>query len=160
MSDVDINVDELLALSKALKGWDNELRKELHKGLRDAAKPLIPVVREALRQTYPKRGGLNERMAKAKIRTQFRTGRDAGISFVVTGLQIRLGEQYGTIRHPVFPDTSKPRREWTWVAQQLETGAIKRAVDDNLELVVPGVTATLEMVTGRALGRFKGGGGE
>lgn len=148
--------DQLLAMSKALKGWDNELRKEMHKGIRDAAKPLIPIVREALRQTYPKRGGLADKMAKSKIRTAYRTGSDPGVTIIIPGLQAKLGEDYGLIRHPVHANPNKTRRQWAWVAQSVDAGAIEAAVNANLDEVIPGIERILAITATRVLGDFKG----
>lgn len=99
---------DFLALSKALKeAGDTELRKELHKAMRDAAKPLIPKVREAARQSFPSRGGLNERMAKKPIRSAVRTGaKTAGVRIQGTKVDPRINNE-GRIVHPVFGRTGK-----------------------------------------------------
>jgi len=158
MSDFQVNADDLLRLSKALKGFDPVLRKELHKGLRDAAKPLIPVVRKTLGEVYPKRGGLAAVMAKSKVRTAFRTGtKDPGVSIIIPGVQAKLGENYGLLRHPVFGRPGKTRREWRWVNQHLDVGAIAKAVHENLDKVLPGIDAVLEVTATRVLGEFTHG---
>lgn len=148
---------DMVALSKALKGWDNELRRQLHRDFRDAAKPLIPVVREALRESYPQRGGLAEQMARSKIRITFKTGRNPGIQIVIPGLQAKLGENYGLIRHPVYADPNKTRREQRWVAQKIDAGAVHRAVSARLDLLIPGVEKAINIVNARVLGRFNKG---
>lgn len=95
--------DELLRVSKALKAaGQTGLRKELHKGIRDAAKPLIPAVRQSARRNLPKHGGLNERLARKPYRAQLRTGaQTAGVRIVGTKVDPRINEQ-GRIQHPVF----------------------------------------------------------
>lgn len=94
--------DDFLALSKRLKAaGQTELRKELHKTMRDAAKPLIPLVREAARRDLPKAGGLNERIARKPYRAQVRTGaKTAGVRIVGTKVDPRINQ--GRIAHPVF----------------------------------------------------------
>ncbi len=94
--------NDFLALSKALKSAGQiELRKELHKVVRDTAKPLIPKVREAARRSLPRQGGLNERIARKSYRAQARTGeRTAGVRIVGTKVDPRINE--GRIFHPVF----------------------------------------------------------
>ncbi len=94
--------NDFLALSKALKAaGQTELRKELHKVVRDTAKPLIPKVREAARRSLPRQGGLNERIARKPYRAQARTGeRTAGVRIVGTKVDPRINE--GRIFHPVF----------------------------------------------------------
>jgi hypothetical protein len=90
-------------LSKRLKAaGEKELRKELNKAVRDAAKPLLPKVRESARQSGPKKGGLNERLAKKPYRVQTRTGaKTAGVRIVGTKVDPRIND-LGRIQHPVF----------------------------------------------------------
>jgi hypothetical protein len=69
--------------------------------MRDAAKPLIPKVREAARASLPKGGGLNERIAKKPFRAQTRTGNaTAGVRIVGTKVDPRINQ--GRVFHPVF----------------------------------------------------------
>lgn len=78
-----------------------QLRRELNKGMRDAAKPLVPKVREAARQNFPRRGGLNERVAKKPYRAQTRTGaKTAGLRITASKMDPRLNQ--GRVVHPVF----------------------------------------------------------
>jgi hypothetical protein len=94
--------NDFLALSKALKAAGQKgLRNELNKTMRNAAKPLIPKVREAARAGLPKGGGLNERIAKKPYRAQTRTGAtNAGVRIVGTKVDPRIDE--GRVYHPVF----------------------------------------------------------
>jgi hypothetical protein len=67
-----------------------------------AAKPLIPLVREAARRDLPKKGGLNERIAAKPYRVQARTGvNTAGVRIVGSKVDPRINDQ-GRIAHPVF----------------------------------------------------------
>jgi hypothetical protein len=95
--------DEFYRVSKALKAaGETELRKELDKAVRQAAKPLIPKVREAARENLPKRGKLNERIAKKPYRAQTRTGvNTAGVRIVGTKVDPRINAT-GRIAHPTF----------------------------------------------------------
>jgi hypothetical protein len=95
--------EEFLALSKRLKAaGQTELRKELHKAMRDAAKPLIPKVKTAARTDLPRRGGLNKRMARKGYRVQARTGAaTAGVRIVGTKVDPRI-DATGRVFHPVF----------------------------------------------------------
>ncbi len=95
-------VDDFYRLSKALKGaGETGLRKELHKAVTGAAKPLIPKVKEAARQNLPKKGGLNQRIARKPLRAQARTGvKTAGVRIVGSKVDPRINE--GRVFHPVF----------------------------------------------------------
>jgi hypothetical protein len=94
--------DALLAVSKRLKAaGETELRKELHKAMRGAARPLIPKVRESARRALPTHGGLNERIARKPYRAQVRTGaRTAGVRITGTKVDPRINQ--GRVAHPVF----------------------------------------------------------
>jgi hypothetical protein len=95
--------NDFLALSKRLKeAGRKDLRNELNKAMRTAAKPLIPKVREAARADLPKHGGLNERIAKKPYRAQTRTGaRNAGVRIVGSKVDPRINDE-GRVFHPVF----------------------------------------------------------
>ena len=94
---------DFLAVSKYLKtAGETGLRKQFHKTVRDAAKPLIPLVRQSARNAGPKKGGLNERLAKKPYRAQTRTGvNTAGVRIVGTKVDPRIND-LGRIAHPVF----------------------------------------------------------
>lgn len=95
--------DDFLRLSKALKeAGQAGLRKELHRAVTTAAKPLIPKVRAAALANLPKHGKLNERIARKPYRAQTRTGvQTAGVRIVGTKVDPRINSQ-GRIAHPVF----------------------------------------------------------
>lgn len=116
--------EQFLALSKQLKAVDANLRREMSKEIREAAKPLIAASRREARARLPKRGGLNELVAKTPQRVQIRTGpKTAGVRIVVG--QSNSGARAtnrGMVRHPVFPDKSTPRESWTWVTQPVPKG--------------------------------------
>lgn len=105
---------ELVRLSRALRGMDNEqIKKRFRKELREAAKPLVPVVRTSI-QSIPSRTGkgqLRAAMSKA-TRIEVRTsGRQAGVAIRVDGrkmpnrsktLQSYMEGRKRPWRHPVF----------------------------------------------------------
>lgn len=93
--------DDLLRVSKALKAAGQvELRKQLNKGLRDAAKPMRQVAKDAALRDLPQRGGLNRFVAGKRTRIAVKTGREPGVSVVVAKQDPRLEE--GRLVHPVF----------------------------------------------------------
>lgn len=95
--------NDFLALSKRLKAaGEKDLRNELNKVMRDAAKPLIPKVKAAGGDRFPQSGGLAARMAKKPYRAQVRTGaKTAGVRIVGTKVDPRM-DATGRIYHPVF----------------------------------------------------------
>jgi hypothetical protein len=109
---------DFIRLSKALKAAGRtELRKELHKGMRKAARPLIPKARAEARARLPQSGGLADQVAREPARVQVRTGRDPGVR-VVIGRKRGGARQAnrGVIRHPVFGNRD------VWVDQRVRPG--------------------------------------
>ena len=135
--DFEINgTDQFLKLSKALKhAGRTELRKELNKGIKRAAKPLIPKARAEALSRLPQRGGLAKQIAKEPARVQVRTGRTPGVRVVVG--KKRGGAQQanrGVIRHPVFGN-----RE-VWVDQKVTPGWF----DDPMKAGAPAIRRDIE----------------
>jgi hypothetical protein len=115
MIDVEVRGGaELVRISRALRGVNNpELKKRFRRELRQAAKPLVPVVRASI-QAIPSRtgdGSLRRDMSKA-TRIEVRTaGRDANVAIRVDGRKMPAGKRSlaaymeGTKkpwRHPVY----------------------------------------------------------
>lgn len=110
--------NDFLRLSKALKeAGEKELRKQLHKGLRDAVKKVMPDAERKLAEHLPYlRGKAVNQVAQVK------TGRDPGVTVGVRygsrrSTNARLANSKGVVRHPVFADGEKTRKEWAWVNQ-------------------------------------------
>lgn len=144
MSDFTVHGAEgFLALSKALKAAGRtEMRKTLHKGMKDAVKPLVPKARESARESLPKTGGLNKLVASASIRPQVRTGRNAyGVRIVVGSKPGARSTNRGVIRHPVFGNREE------WVEQKVSSGWF----DDVMEAGVPAVRADVEAALARVV---------
>lgn len=105
MSDFEVRgADEFLRLSKALKAAGRtELRKELNKRIRTAAKPAIKSVKDAARRDLPQRGGFAAFIASKRARVTTATGRDPGVRIVFSKQDPRL-DSIGRLWHPVFGD--------------------------------------------------------
>lgn len=136
MSDFEVHgADQFLRLSKALKNAGRlDTRKELHRGIQRAAKPLIPKVRNEARRRLPQRGGLADQVAREPMRIQVRTGKDPGVRIAVG--KRRGGARSankGVIRHPIFG-----RDEW--VEQQVEGGWF----DEPIQAEAPAIRRDLE----------------
>jgi hypothetical protein len=151
VSDFEVTgAEDFYRLSKALKAAGRtDLRKELNKSLRAAAKPLIPQTRAAARQMLPKRGGLADAVARVPQRVQVRTGQaTAGVRIVVgKNRSAARASNRGLIRHPVFGNRQ------AWVEQKVPSGwfddtlrrsgrevlpALEQAMQDVAEKVVRG----------------------
>lgn len=136
--------DSFLKLSKALKAaGETELRKQLHKSLRDATKPLTKKTQAKLAESVP--AALRSRAGKTKQAVQVSTGRDPGVRVLVrygkrgTGLaasNARLLNQGKGIRHPLFGD----RDHWYTTPAPAAEGWF----DDTLTKEAPDVRRELE----------------
>lgn len=144
MTDIIVRgTEDMLRLSKALKAAGRtELRKELNKRMRRAARPLIPLAREEARRVLPQSGGLAELVAHAPMRVQVATGaRTAGVRIVVG--KDRSGARaanHGLIRHPVFGNRDR------WVEQAIPPHWFDGAMDRNAPHVRPAVLRAVESV--------------
>lgn len=96
--------DDLLKLSKRLKAaGQTELRKELHKEMRKAAKPLVKKVKDGAAERIGEHGGgIEDHYAKKPVRAQVRTGaKTSGVRVVMPKTDPRVDSQ-GRVYHPVY----------------------------------------------------------
>jgi hypothetical protein len=105
MADSDMGAAVFYEMSAKLKrAGRGDLRKQLHKDVRAAAKPLLPAVRRQAAARFPGRGGLNRHMSRgARYRTVAKTGiTTAGVSIRANRTDPR-SDTRGRIAHPI-PD--------------------------------------------------------
>lgn len=121
-ADIEIQgVEKLTRLSRALKeAGDKDLRRELSRSIQRATKPMKAAVASAVLDQMPSRNGLNRRLAKRKLSTRARAGRDPGVRIVGKD----LGQlERGVVRHPVFGNKR------VWVNQKVRSGVISGALE-------------------------------
>lgn len=123
MTNFDVHgAGNFYALSKALKhAGQTDLRKRLHKGLREAVKEVMPEAEKRLADALPYAQGRSKPVRQV---AQVKTGRDPGVTVGVRfgskrSTNARLANSKGLIRHPVFADGQKTRDEWMWVNQSV-----------------------------------------
>lgn len=139
--------DELRRLARDLKAAGSDLRRELPKALRRAAKPIVAGIREEAVASLPKRGGLGGYVAKASITTSIRTGANPAVRIVG---KKKAGERQvdlpainrGRLRHPTYGH--RP-----WVLQQVEPGFWDRAVAAHAPAVAQEMQQVLEDIRRR-----------
>jgi hypothetical protein len=98
--------------AKLKRAAQGDLRKQLHKQVREAAKPLLPAVRRSAASRFPSKGGLNTHMARgARYRTVAKTGlATAGVSIRANKTDPRADTR-GRIAHPVPQRNGEPVRD-------------------------------------------------
>lgn len=154
--------EQFFRLSKALKAAGRvELRKELNKELRRAAKPLVGRTRQAALTELPKRGGLAALVAREPQRVQVRTGAaTAGVRIVVG--KRRGGAQStnaGVVRHPVFARSDQTRKEWKWVSQKVPGGWFDRTLERDAPVIaLPALEAAINRVAQQVVNEARGRG--
>lgn len=129
MADVTVTGAEKFAkVAKALKqAGDKELAKELYSSLNRATKPMRANAKKAAEQRLPKAGGLNKRVAKARLSTRRRAGKNPGVRIVATGMSQLAMMDKGRVRHPVYGNRGRwvnqpiPQAEG-WFTEPMEEG--------------------------------------
>lgn len=99
--------EQLRALAVELKAADRALLLRMKRNIRAAAVPAGKAVQAEERAVLPKRGGLNEWVASARVGTRILSGpRTAGVRLVqgrkgsVSRASLRLMNEQGMVRHP------------------------------------------------------------
>jgi ribosome-associated translation inhibitor RaiA len=121
--------DKFGKLAKALRqAGAKDLQKELYSAINRATKPMRAEARKSAEQNLPQAGGLNKRVARARMSTRRRAGRDPGVKIVAKGMdQLGLMDR-GRVRHPVYGN----RARWVnqpipdakdWFTKPMEEGA-------------------------------------
>ena len=113
MANSDMGARVFYEMSAKLKrAGAGDLRKQLHKEVRQGAKPLLPAVRRQAASRFPSRGGLNKHMSKgSRYRTVAKTGAaTAGVSIRANKTDPRTDTR-GRIAHPVPQRNGEPVRD-------------------------------------------------
>lgn len=115
MADLSITgADKFAKVAKALKqAGDKELQKELYSALNRATKPMRAEAKKSAEQRLPHAGGLNKRVARARMSTRRKTGKNPGVKIVATGMSQLAMMDKGRVRHPVWGNRGR------WVNQPI-----------------------------------------
>lgn len=125
--------NQLADLARDLKSEANgrEIRRDLLKGIRDAAKPLAKeAAPKAAREGLPKKGGLNEYVASSKFAVRTRTsGKSAGVRIVGSKPPKHdlAAMDRGALRHKVYGHD-------VWVHQSITPGWWTDGMSDEVVL--------------------------
>lgn len=101
-------------VAKALKqAGDKELRKELYSSINRATKPMRANAKKSAERNLPRAGGLNKRVARARMSTRRVTGKNPGVKIVAKGMDQLALMDSGMVRHPVWGNRGR------WVNQPI-----------------------------------------
>jgi hypothetical protein len=108
--------DKLRIVTRALKQFgDKDLSRGVYRGLNRATIPLRADARRSAATVLPQRGGLADRVAKSRMTTRRRAGRNPGISIQAKGMPQLRAMDRGVVRHPVYG-------RGPWVTQRITPG--------------------------------------
>ena len=119
--------EQMRRVARALReAGDKEMRAELYRGLNRAVKPLRQDAKLSAARVLPQRGGLALRVARTRITTRRRTGRNPGLSLVALPNAVKDPRRIdrGMVRHPVFGRGSVLQQvEPGWFSEPMRKGA-------------------------------------
>lgn len=129
--------DQLEALGRDLRRWASGLRKDLMRQIGRAVRDsqVRPEVARSALASLPRRGGLADRVAAARVISRVRlAGQNVGVKVQARAKGADLGAiNRGRVRHPVFGRAPL-------VTQAVRPGYFDRAMDSD---VVDGVRAAV-----------------
>lgn len=131
-------------LSRDLRAaGDKDLRRELYRGLQRATKPLKEAAKENARSTLPRKGGLADRVSRARFNTKSRAGRNPSVRIEAKDAKGRSVDlealDRGSVRHPTFGH--RP-----WVKQDVRPGWFTQPMEAGVEDVRREVVAAIDEV--------------
>lgn len=145
--------EQLAALAKRLKdAGDKQLKRELMAAITKSTEPLRKVALPAsARHTLPRKGGLNELVARSQFRQQRRmSGRTAGLRIVAKNPNLQLEKlDQGQVRHPVFARKGRPR---VWVVQPVAAGWFTKPTEAAAPLIRAEVSQAMTTTAARIEG--------
>jgi hypothetical protein len=107
------------AIARELRGMDRAMKRRFTRKLSLAVEPLRRDLPASALAMLPRRGGLAERVSKAKIRVN----RKASGAVRVTAsqqYQIQRMDDPGVVRHPVFKRKGEEGRRTVWLTQRIQ----------------------------------------
>jgi hypothetical protein len=135
--------DQLGDLAKALRAAGDGgkgLKRELHRGMNRATKPLRAEAQQAAKTRLPQSGGLAASVAKSKFSTRILTGRNPGVSIQAKGGSAAATTDRGFVKHPVFGNRSR------WVTQSVEGGWFTKTMRGGAPVVRKELVEAIENV--------------
>lgn len=139
--------DQFFAVGAALKSaGGGGLRRELLRGIRKEAKPVIAAARRGA-EILPQSGGLAAEIAGSKFSTRTRlTGGGAGVRIVGASADNLKRIDAGTVRHPVYGNRA------VWATQSVPPGWFTKSTQEVLPAVRAGVARVVTDVARRVEG--------
>jgi hypothetical protein len=121
-----------------------DIKLEMTRGLRAAAAPLVPLVKQAAVEQLPKGGGLNQQVAGQRVTVSVvAAGRNTGVRLKTTAPDTRQTDS-GYVRHPVFGH--KTDRKWVTQSIPAAVGWWTKTLENAAPTVRPAMEAVLKVI--------------
>ena len=132
--------DDFARIAKHIKAAGKDARKEFHKALNRSTKPLKDAMK-ANADILPSKGGLADRVRRARYSTQARGGNNPGVKIVVRdskGRKVDLDAlDRGTVRHPTYGRAP-------WVEQRVAPNVLTDPFQEGAEQVRDDLITAIE----------------
>jgi hypothetical protein len=151
--------DRMREISRELKEFaDRRMIREFSRTLSRAADPLRSDLPASARRTLPRRGGLANEVAKAKIRI---TRKANGSVKVTARQQYQIGrmDDPGVVRHQVFKRRGEEGRRAVWVSQRIQPGWFTNAAERRRPALQDAMLRAADDMAARIEGRRQAGQG-
>lgn len=154
--------NELQKLERTLaqQGNPRKVRTAIGKELRAVVKPVGDQAKQHAREILPHHGGLADMVGSSEMKVTVDT-KGTKVSVRLTakkpGQKGRLQDiDSGRIRHPVFADGTKTRREWRWVNQTVPPGWFTQPAEESGPQVQKSLLSVLDDIQRRLAGKGLG----
>jgi hypothetical protein len=137
--------DQLLQLERKLERLaGGEFQRSVMASIAKEMEPLPEAVRQSALDILPKRGGLNRLVASQVITEQ--KNPDSVKAFMVGRKRMRelLRLDRGLVRHPVYADPKKTRKQWKWVNQAVPQRFWTRPVKQREDAIKAAARAAMD----------------
>ena len=137
-----VGTEKLRALGVAMKTADKPLKAEIRRSLRKGVKPGVDGARARARATLPKRGGVNEVIARSRMNTQIKTGGRV-TQLRVTSRTHDPRIDRGELRHPTHGHGDR------WVVQRVPSGWFTQAMKQAAPAIRSELIVSMTAMTAR-----------
>lgn len=144
--------EKLDLVARTLRGLgDKDLSRELFRGLNRATTKLKADARAEAGERLPRRGGLAARVAKAKLSTRRKGGRNPGVTIQAKGMAQLAGMDAGAVKHPVYGNRD------VWVTQQITPGWFSEPMEAGRDEAFDAIEEVLDDLAAQLALRLDGG---
>lgn len=125
---------------------DKDIRRDLNRALTRATVPMRVAAKASAKARLPRRGGLGRDVAAKRMRTVI-AGGGVSVNVGTRREQLRLMDEKGIVRHPVFGNRS------AWVTQEVHRGWFTEPMNAGAPVARRELLGVLDRVAARIAAR-------